>query len=52
MMIGYAFQGSDIEINIDKDYPNFYAWDQRLLARPAVKKVVQDKQAAMASSGH
>jgi glutathione S-transferase len=51
MMIGWIFGESSSKINLEKDYPNFYAWDQRLMARQAVKKIVQDKQAAMAA-GH
>jgi glutathione S-transferase len=39
------------EINIEKDYPNYFAWDQRMTQRPAVQKVLKDKQAAMAA-GH
>jgi len=50
MVIGWIFGGRANEINIEKDYPNYHAWNQRLMARPAVQKVAQDKQKAM--SGH
>ncbi|KAI9811839.1 MAG: glutathione S- transferase, nitrogen catabolite repression regulator [Pycnora praestabilis] len=30
------------------DYPNYHAWNERLMARPAVKKVMAEKQQAMA----
>lgn len=37
---------------IDWDaYPNYKAWLDRLTSRPAVKKVLEDKQKAM-SQGH
>ena len=32
-------------------YPNYNAWLERLTSRPAVKKVMEDKQKAMAK-GH
>ncbi|KAI9054968.1 hypothetical protein LZ554_002111 [Drepanopeziza brunnea f. sp. 'monogermtubi'] len=37
--------------NIEKDYPLYFAWHQRLMKRPAVAKVAKDKEAAMAA-GH
>jgi glutathione S-transferase len=50
MLINWVFGDRASEINFEKDYPDYYAWDQRLMARPSVKKIVQDRQAAM--SGH
>lgn len=38
------FDGDDS--GLAKDFPNWHAWFQRLLARPAVKKVL-DEQAAL-----
>lgn len=38
------FEGDDSWL--EKDFPNWHAWFQRLLARPAVKKVL-DEQAAL-----
>ena len=38
--------GEQHEINFD-EYPNYKAWMERLNARPAVKKVLEDKQKAM-----
>lgn len=34
------------KIDFEKDYPNYHAWMERLTARPAVKKVLQDKEKA------
>jgi glutathione S-transferase len=48
-MVPWIF--GDVELNIEKDYPAYYAWDQRLIKRPAVQKILKYKQAAMAA-GH
>ena len=37
------------QVNFEKEYPNYHAWMERLMARPAVKKVLQDKQKAASS---
>lgn len=42
---------ADKEVNIEKEYPAYFAWNQRLMQRPAVQKIIRDKQAAMAA-GH
>lgn len=34
------------EKSIVEEYPNYHAWLERLLARPAVKKVLKDKEDA------
>lgn len=36
----------DQKIDFKKEYPNYDAWMERLTARPAVKKVLEDKQKA------
>ncbi len=36
----------DKKIDFKKEYPNYDSWMERLTARPAVKKVLQDKQKA------
>ncbi len=36
---------------IKKDYPSYSAWLERLMSRPAVKKVFEDKAKAVAK-GH
>ena len=38
----------DDTIDAEKEYPNYHAWIERLMARPAVKKVAEDKQKAIA----
>jgi glutathione S-transferase len=46
------FFGDEFEgMEIPKKYPAYWAWKQRLLERPAVKKVLAEKQAQMAK-GH
>jgi len=37
--------------DIEKSYPNYAAWNKRLMERPAVKKVFADREAAIAA-GH
>ena len=34
------------EFDFAAEYPNYHAWLERLLARPAVKKVLKDKEEA------
>jgi len=36
----------DEKVDFKKEYPNYTAWMERLNARPAVKKVLQDKEKA------
>lgn len=43
-MLPHLLQGVDIA----KEYPDYSAWLQKLMERPAVKKVLEDKQAANA----
>ena len=43
-MLPYILQGTDLA----KEYPDYSAWYQTLTERPAVKKVLEDKQAANA----
>lgn len=46
LMIPWIF-GEELEsIETEKNYPNYYAWHQRLMLRPHVKKVLADKTAA------
>jgi glutathione S-transferase len=47
MLIPFIFGGEAKDLQLEKNYPNYYAWNQRLIARPAVQKIVKDKQAAM-----
>ncbi len=46
------FFGDDWEgMEISKKYPAYWAWRQRLMERPAVKKILAEKQAMM-TKGH
>jgi glutathione S-transferase len=45
-IFGDEFEG----LEIPKKYPAYWAWKQRLLERPAVKKVLAEKAAIMAKS--
>ena len=40
------------ELEIETKYPNYHAWLERLTQRPAVKKMIKDKAAAVAASSH
>lgn len=40
------------EFDFKKEYPHFAAWNQRLLERPAVVKVMDDKRKALAGAKH
>ena len=44
-MVGFIFGEAAPDLN--KQYPKFGAWMERLLARPAVKKVMADRQKAV-----
>ncbi|KAF4635891.1 hypothetical protein G7Y89_g2216 [Cudoniella acicularis] len=50
MMVPFIFGDQAEELQIEKNYPRYFKWNQKLIERPAVKKIVQDKQKAM--SGH
>lgn len=49
MMIPFIFGDEAHGLNLEKTYPAYYAWNQRLMQRPAVQRIVKDKQAAMSS---
>ena len=45
--------GDDFKtLDIEKKYPNYAAWRERLLARPAVKKTLGEKMRLMAAQHH
>lgn len=50
-MIPFIFGDRAGEIGAEKNYPNYFAWNKRLMERPAVQKVAKAKQEAM-SAGH
>jgi len=50
--IPWLFADKPGQLDIEKEFPNYYAWNKRLSERPAVKKVFADKQAAVSNSHH
>lgn len=50
-LIPWIFGDEMKDLDLEKKYPNWHAWDQRMRARPAVKKVFQTKMEMM-SKGH
>ncbi|KAL3470509.1 glutathione S-transferase [Aspergillus californicus] len=46
LMIPWIFGEETEAIEIQKNYPDYYAWHQRLISRPHVAKVLADKVAA------
>jgi len=50
-MMPFAFGDKLAGLEIEKNYPAYHAWHQSLIARPAIAKVLADKQKAM-SAGH
>jgi len=47
MMVPWILDNEYAGLEVENNYPNYFAWNQRLMARPAVQKVIKDKQAAM-----
>lgn len=45
-----SFILQDTKVDTEKEYPNYHAWIERLMARPAPKKVLEAKQKAMAEN--
>lgn len=50
MAIPWIFGDRVGELEIEKNYPHYFAWNKRLMERPSVQKIVKDKAAA--TSGH
>lgn len=46
MMIPFIFGERVKELGVEKKYPNYFAWNKKLMERASVKKVVKDKTAA------
>jgi len=44
--------GAEFAKEWESSYPNAWAWNQRLQARPAVAKAREDRQKAVAASKH
>ncbi|KIX99406.1 uncharacterized protein Z520_04982 [Fonsecaea multimorphosa CBS 102226] len=53
MLVPWLFSrgASKQTLDIEKEFPAYNAWQQRMMARPAVIKVVNDRKAAMAEAG-
>ncbi|TVY35372.1 Glutathione S-transferase-like protein [Lachnellula subtilissima] len=51
LLVPWIFGDRIGEYDAEKTYPNFYAWNQRLMARPVVQKVVKDREEAL-TTGH
>jgi len=49
LLVPFIFGDDAGSLELEKNYPNYYAWNQRLHQRPAVKKIVKDKTEAMAA---
>jgi glutathione S-transferase len=47
MMVPWIFGDEAGSLEIEKNYPSYHAWNQRLMQRPSVQKIGQDKQKAM-----
>jgi glutathione S-transferase len=47
MLVPWIFGDEAGTLQIEKNYSSHHAWNQRLVQRPAVQKIVQDKQKAM-----
>jgi glutathione S-transferase len=47
MMVPWIFGDDAGSLEIEKNYPSYHAWNQRLMQRPSVQKIGQDKQKAM-----
>lgn len=41
-----------LELEIEKNYPEYHAWNKKLMARPAVKKAFAEREAALAKMSH
>ncbi|CZS97255.1 related to theta class glutathione S-transferase [Rhynchosporium agropyri] len=48
MMVPFILGDEAKSLDIENKYPNYYAWNQKLMQRPSVQKIIKDKQAAMA----
>lgn len=49
LMVGFIFGDDAAGLELEKNYPNYFAWNKRLMDRPAVKKIVKEKNEAMAA---
>ena len=48
-MVPWIMDDKYAGLKVEKNYPNYFAWNKRLTERPAVAKVLKDKQAAMSA---
>jgi glutathione S-transferase len=49
-LVPWIFCDHADKLDLEKDYPAYFAWNRRLSERPAVKKIAQDKQTAVAAN--
>ncbi|KAL2060942.1 hypothetical protein VTL71DRAFT_8994 [Oculimacula yallundae] len=47
LMVPFIFGDEASKFDIEKKYPNYFAWNKKLMERPSVQKILKDKQAAM-----
>lgn len=46
MLVPFIFGDRMASLDIENNYPNYFAWNKKLMERPSVKKIVKDKTAA------
>jgi len=52
LLLPWIFGDEFEKLDIEKTYPNYFAWNAKLMARPAVQKVAKLRQEAMSAPGH
>lgn len=48
LMLPFIFGDDTGSLELEKNYPNYFAWNKRLMERSAVKKIAKDKTEATA----
>jgi glutathione S-transferase len=48
MTVPHIFGDEAESLQLEKNYPAYFAWNKRLMARPTVQKIIKDKQEAVA----
>jgi len=52
MLVPFIFGDEAESLQLEKNYPAYFAWNKRLMARPTVQKIIKDKQEAVAAMHH